>query len=119
MIVLGLKNRKTGEIKTFDYEINILSHVVKLMVNDITDTVKSNDPYNVWLEWDHIPLIDIQGLTIEIEDKKLDTHFGYMVPLYRLDNTMYELEHILFNFVNDSDIDYLNKDNFKMEVLTW
>lgn len=116
MIVLGLKNRKTGEIKTFDYEINILSHVVKLMVDDIMDTVKSNDPYNVWLEWDHVPLIDTWWLNINIEDKKADTHFGYMLSLYGLDDPMCELEHILFSIVNDSDIDYLNKDNFKMEV---
>lgn len=118
MIVLGLRNRKTGEIKTFDYEINIFSHLVKSMVDDIMNTVKSNDPYNVWIEWDHTPPIDTWGLIISIEDKKADTHFGYILSLYGLDNPMCELEDVLFNLVNDSDIDYLNKDNFKMGV-TW
>ena len=118
MIRLCLRNKKTCEINTFDYEINILSHIVKLMVDDIMNTVKSNDPYNVWLEWDHTPPIDTPGLFIEIADKKADTHFGYVLDL-SIDDPMYELEHILFNLVNDSDIDYLNKDNFKMEVLPW
>lgn len=118
-ITLYLKNNVTLKTYTFAYNIDIFSNIVKSMVNDLGKFMNRNDLYELWLDWTNTPPIDTQELFIQITDKKADTHFGYILDLYRLDDPMCELEHILFSLVNDSDIDYLNKDNYKMEVLTW
>jgi hypothetical protein len=117
---LNLRNTTTGEITQFDYEINILSHVVKLMIDDIMHTVNSNDPYDVKLVWTNaLPIDDNKFcLHVDITEKDYDIHHTWGL-YYQSAELMHNLQMMLFTIVNDVEIDFTNKNNLCWEVLTW
>lgn len=119
-VTLKLRNRTTNEISIFDYEVNVLSHVVELMIDDIIHTVNSNYSYDVWLDWQNALPIDNNKwcLHVDITEKDLDMHHTWGIYLQGAE-LMYDLQRMLFTIVNDSEIDFKNKDNLYWEVVTW
>lgn len=120
-ITLKLRNRTTDELTIFDYDINLFSHVVRLMIDDLSHCIKTNDPYDIWLEWTNTPPVDVYKkccLQVDIIEKDFDIHHTYNLYLQN-DDIMRNLQLMLFSIVNDSEIDFKNKKNLVWEVLTW
>lgn len=119
-VTLKLRNHTTNEITIFDYEVNLLSHVVELMIDDIMHTVNSNDPYDVWLDWQNaLPIDDNKFcLHVDITEKDYDIHHTWGL-YYQSAELMHNLQMMLFTIVNDAEIDFTNKNNLCWNVLTW
>lgn len=120
-IKLELVNHTTKELTVFNYnDDDSFEHVIRLMVDDLAHLLKTNDPYDVWLNWTNVPYVDNSkwDLEIAIIEKDFCIHHVYTLFL-RSGELMRNLQQVLFSIANDSEIDFTNNKNLVWEVLTW
>lgn len=117
-ITLYLKDCVTCKTVTFAYNINILSHIVKSMIDDLKNFIKPNHQYDLWLDWTNVPPIDYKKWCLQIEVSEKDSLIHHTYNLYlQTSEVMDHLEKMLLTLVNDSEIDFTK--NLVWEVLTW
>lgn len=118
-ITLYLKDCVTLKTVTFAYNIDIFSNIVRSIVHDLKNFLKSNHTYDLWLDWNNVPPIDDNKkwcLQIDIIEKNSIIHYTYNLYL-QSSEVMDHLEKMLFTIVNDSEIDFTKE--LVWEVLTW